>query len=159
MVTLTLFSTIALTIFILESAIPPLVPIPGVKLGLANIITLFVMVKYGDKEAFIVLFIRIILANIVSGQVISLIYSLFGGFLCLVSMCLINRLLHSKYLYITSVFGAVFHNIGQIIAAAIIIQSISIFAYLPVLLISGIITGLFTGFCTHFTISRLKGVI
>jgi len=162
MVTLALFTTIALTIFVIESALPPIAPIPGIKLGLANIVTLVVLVHYGSKDAFFVLMLRIILASIFAGQIISFAYSLCGGCLCLLSMCICNKLLHNKYIYVTSIIGAIFHNIGQIIIACVLLQSLSIMVYLPILLISSIITGLFTGLCSHFLspfFSSKKGLL
>ena len=96
--TLALLTTIALTIFVVESAIPTLVPIPGVKLGLANIVTLFVLKRYKFSDVAIVLAMRIILATIFTGQAVSFIYSVSGGFLCLIVMAaVINCLRDSKY--------------------------------------------------------------
>ena len=74
--TLSLLSAIALALYAVESALPPIVPIPGIKLGLANIITLVVLWKYSAKDAFFVLLVRILLATLFFGQVISLLYSL-----------------------------------------------------------------------------------
>ena len=99
--TLALLTTIALTIFVVESAIPTLVPIPGVKLGLANIVTLFVLKRYKFSDAAIVLAMRIILATIFTGQAISFIYSVSGGFLCLIVMAAVNKLLRGQYIFLT----------------------------------------------------------
>ena len=79
--TLSLLSAIALALYAVESALPPIVPIPGIKLGLANIITLVVLWKYSAKDAFFVLLVRILLATLFFGQAISLLYSLSGGLL------------------------------------------------------------------------------
>lgn len=115
--TLALLTTIALTIFVVESAIPTLVPIPGVKLGLANIVTLFVLKRYKFSDAAIVLAMRIILATIFTGQAVSFIYSVSGGFLCLIVMAAVNKLLRGQYIFLTGILGAVSHNAGQILAA------------------------------------------
>ena len=154
--TLALFTTIALTIFMLESAIPPLVPIPGIKLGLANIVTLTLLVKSNWKDALIVLVMRIILGSIFAGQMMSFFYSLAGGLLCLLVMALLHKILSSKFLWFISIAGAIGHNIGQILVAMIILDSGYVLYYLPYLLISGIITGLFTGLCAHFLHPRLN---
>jgi len=77
-VLLSLLTTIALTIFVIEAQIPPVVPFPGIKPGLSNIITLVTLVWFGRKEAFIVLLLRIFLGNIFAGQAISFIYSFFS---------------------------------------------------------------------------------
>lgn len=155
---LALLTTIALTIFMIEAAIPTLVPIPGVKLGLANIVTLFVINQYGTQDAAIVLIMRIILASIFGGQIVSFMYSLCGGFLCLIVMTVINKILMGKLVFLTSIFGAIAHNVGQILVAYGILSMSGIFAYLPYLMISGIITGLFTGLVCHFMIKALGGM-
>ena len=143
--TLALLTTIALTIFVVESAIPTLVPIPGVKLGLANIVTLFVLKRYKFSDAAIVLAMRIILATIYTGQAVSFIYSVSGGFLCLIVMAAVNKLLRGQYIFLTGILGAVSHN-----AAFFILRLSGIFAYMPFLVISGVITGLFTGLVCFF---------
>ena len=120
--TLALLTTIALTIFVVESAIPTLVPIPGVKLGLANIVTLFVLKRYKFSDAAIVLAMRIILATIFTGQAVSFIYSVSGGFLCLIVMAAVNKLLRGQYIFLTGILGAVSHNAGQILAAFFILR-------------------------------------
>ena len=148
--TLALLTTIALTIFVVESAIPTLVPIPGVKLGLANIVTLFVLKRYKVSDAAIVLAMRIILATIFTGQAVSFIYSVIGGFLCLIVMAAVNKLLRGQYIFLTGILGAVSHNAGQILAAFFILRLSGIFAYMPFLVISGVITGLFTGLVCFF---------
>lgn len=150
MTMLGLFTTIALTIFMIEAAIPTLIPIPGIKLGLANIVTLFVLLRYNGRDAAIVLAARIILSSIFGGQMVYFLYSICGGFFCLIAMILMNRFLKGHFIYLTSVVGAVFHNMGQITAAYVILQMSGILVYVPFLMISGVITGLFTGLVCHF---------
>ena len=148
--TLALLTTIALTIFVVESAIPTFIPIPGVKLGLANIVTLFVIKRYRISDAAIVLGMRIVLATIFTGQAVSFIYSVSGGFLCLVVMAAVNKLLKGNYIFLTGILGAVSHNVGQILAAFFVLRLSGIFAYMPFLMVSGIVTGLFTGLVCYF---------
>ena len=124
MTALAMFSVIALTIFTAESMIGPIVPIPGIKLGLANIVTLLVLVLYGPKEAVFVLIVRILLGSMFGGQMISFFYSLSGGILCWLVMSLISALLKKKFLVLISMCGAAAHNIGQILAAIVITHSI-----------------------------------
>lgn len=145
-----LFTAIALTIFMIEAAIPTLVPIPGIKPGLANIVTLFILLRYSERDAALVLVCRIILASVFGGQMVRFLYSICGGVFCLAAMVLMNRFLKGHYIYLTSVVGAVFHNIGQILAAYVILQMKGILVYVPFLMISGVITGLFTGLVCHF---------
>ncbi|MBQ7918887.1 MAG: Gx transporter family protein [Lachnospiraceae bacterium] len=156
--TLALFTTLALAIYGVESLLPPLLPIPGMKLGLANIITLLVLTKYHAKDAFLVLLARILLSTFAFGQAVSLLYSLCGGICCFAIMCLIKHLLRGKYLYITSIFGAIFHNLGQIMIALLLTRTIGVLSYLPFLIICAIATGLFTGLCAHFAIKLLHGL-
>lgn len=147
---LSVFTVVALTIFILESAIPPLVPIPGVKPGLSNIVTLILLLHFTPADAFIVLLARIFLSAFLAGQAISLIYSLCGGILCFVVMCLTNRFLRGHFIFITSIFGALSHNAGQLGAAFLITRNTGVLAYFPFLILSAAITGLFTGLCAHY---------
>ena len=149
--TLSIFTVIALTIFIVESAIPMPIPIPGIKLGLSNIVTLILLLNYSPVDAFLVLLARIFLSTIFAGQAMSLLYSLCGGLFCFAAMCLINRFLSGHFIFITSIFGALFHNAGQFLAAFLITRTMGVLAYLPFLILSGTVTGLFTGLCAHYT--------
>lgn len=148
--TLAMFTVIALTIFIIESLIPAPVPIPGIKLGLANIVTLILLLNYKPSDALIVLLARIILSAVFAGQTMSLLYSLCGGLCCFVVMYLLNRFLHGHFIFITSMFGALFHNAGQLLVAYVITHTLGLVAYIPFLVLSGILTGLFTGLCAHY---------
>ncbi len=159
MIILAMFATIALTIFVIESMLPLLAPIPGIKLGLANVITLVLLLCFKEKDALAVLLVRIILASICAGQMMSFAYSLCGGILCFIIMSLLNRLLMKKFIFITSVFGALAHNAGQILVAIVMTGSLSIILYLPTLIISGILTGLFTGLCAWFAAPRLRQIM
>ena len=109
---LALLTAIALIIFVIELQIPNPFPIPGVKLGLANIITVYAVYHYRATET--------LLGSFFSGNMMALMYSLSGGLLCLAGMLLLKRLLPEKYIWVCSVFGAVFHNIGQITIACLI---------------------------------------
>ncbi|MGX8714520.1 MAG: Gx transporter family protein [Lachnospiraceae bacterium] len=159
MVLLALFATIALTIFVVESMLPPLAPIPGIKLGLANVITLILLLCFNEKDALIVLLVRILLASMFAGQLMTFAYSLAGGLLCFAVMSVINRILGGRYVFITSVFGAMAHNTGQILVAIFMTSSLSILLYLPLLLISAVLTGLFTGFCAWFAAPRIQKIV
>ncbi len=154
--TLAVFTVIALTIFVAESFIPVPVPLPGIKLGLSNIVTLFLLLNYKPADAFYVLFVRILLSSLFTGGALYLLYSFCGGLFCFGAMCLINRFLHGKYIFITSIFGALFHNIGQLGAAYVVTGTAGVFAYLPFLILSGTVTGLFTGLCAHYAQKYLK---
>lgn len=156
MTILAMYTTIALTIFIVESLLPTLTPIPGIKLGLANIITLWLLIYASPRDAFLVLLMRIFIASIMAGQMMSFAYSLCGGIFCFLAMAVLYRLLGKKYIVFVSIIGAMFHNLGQIVIAMAVLHSLSILTYLPVLTISGIVTGTFTGLCTHFAAKHLR---
>lgn len=141
----------ALVLSIVESWIPVPVNIPGVKLGLANIVTLTVIIFFSFKEALTVVFIRVLLSSMFGGGPVIFLFSIAGGVLSTVVMAILYKKA-SKVLSIVgiSIAGAIFHNIGQLIMACIVMKELSVLAYLPVLLISGIIMGCFVGIATHF---------
>lgn len=151
-----LLTAIALILFIVELRIPNLVPIPGVKLGLANIVTIFALYRYKPSETALILIARILLGSIFSGNMSSMIYSISGSILCFAGMIFLCKIVPEKYMWIASILGAVLHNIGQTIAAVILMGTFSVIAYLPFLMLSGCIAGLFTGLCASFLTSRLK---
>ncbi len=153
--TLALFTTLALAIYYVESLLPTLVPIPGIKLGLANIITLLVLKNVSAKDAFAVLLARILIATFLFGQFMSLFYSLAGGICCLLVMWLINHLLKGQFLFLTSIFGALFHNLGQMLVAIGITYTLAPLSYLPFFILSATITGLFTGLCAYYAQKHL----
>ena len=150
MTLLSLFATLSLAIYAVESAIPPLVPIPGIKLGLANIITLILLRHFSGKEAFLVLLTRIILSALLFGQALSLLYSFSGGTLSLLVMMLVMKLLHKRLLFLAGAMGGLAHNIAQLLTAYGVTSTPGVLAYLPFLILSGVITGLFTGLCAGF---------
>lgn len=152
---LALFAAIALTIFMLESMIPPLVPIPGIKLGLANIVTLILLACATWKEALVVLIVRIVLGSIFAGQMMSFFYSLAGGLFCLLVMAILNHFLGRRLLWFTSITGAIAHNTGQIAVAVLVLGSGYVLYYFPYLLVSGVITGLFTGLVAFYLCPRI----
>lgn len=151
-----LMTTVALIIFIIELKIPSLVPISGVKLGLANIITIYCVYHFSVKETTLVVLSRIILGSMFSGNISTLFYSLGGSFLCLIGMFLLSKIISEDYIWICSIFGAILHNIGQILVAIMITQTLAIVSYLPFLLVSGCIAGAFTGISAQMIIKKLK---
>lgn len=148
---LALFTTLALAIYSVEAALPTLVPLPGIKLGLANIITLIILRNFSAKDAVFVLIVRILIATLLFGQAMSLLYSLTGGLLCLLVMLLLNKFLQGHFLFLTSIFGALGHNLGQLAVAVLLTSSVAPLSYLPFFIVSACITGLFTGLCAQFT--------
>lgn len=151
---ISMLATIALTIFIVELQIPAPVPIPGVKLGLANIVTVYGIFLLGPADTMYILIARILLGAIFSGRATALFYSLAGGLLCYVFMLFMRKLVSRRQIWICSIGGAIAHNIGQISVAILITGTPRLIYYLPLLMISAIITGLFTGLCAQFIINR-----
>ncbi len=159
LVTDALLSTFALIIFIIELQLPSLTPIPGIKLGLSNIVTLVTMFVLGPSDAFAVLMVRILLGGLLSGQLVALAYSLSGGLLSYAFMLLLRKIINDSQIFVCSILCAMAHNLGQIIIAVILTRTTAIIFYLPILFISGIITGLFTGLCAQLITPRLKKII
>lgn len=153
---LSVLTAVSLIIFIVELQIPNPFPIPGIKLGLANIITVFAVYHYKAYEVAMIVTVRLLLGSVFSGNFMALIYSAFGAFLCLLGMLLLKRMIDEKHIWIASIFGAVLHNTGQIIAAVIVTQTAEIVAYYPFLLVSGCLAGAFTGLCAQLIMPRIK---
>lgn len=148
--TLALYTTLSLGIYAAESALPPLVPIPGIRLGLANIVSLLLLRHYSAGETATVLVARILLSSLLFGQLMSLLYSLSGGFLSLLVMIFVNRILRKRHPVLVGAAGGLFHNLGQLLVAWALTSTPGVLAYLPFLVLSGIVTGVFTGLCAAF---------
>ncbi len=151
-----LLTALALMIFVIEAQIPPLIPIPGVKMGLANIITVFALFRLSPKEALMILLTRVILGSVFAGSVMSMMFSLGGGLCCFLVMLLLRRLFSEEQIWVCSVFGAMAHNCGQMAVTLAVYRTAALLIYLPALLLSGIITGAFTGLCAQFVLKRMK---
>lgn len=150
-----ILTAVALSIFIVELQLPALAPIPGIKLGLANIITVYAMFALGPVDTACILIARILLGSMFSGQMMALFYSLAGGLLCYLVMLIMRRFFTQKQIWICSIFGAAAHNLGQIAAAILITHTPALIYYLSVLMVSGIIAGTFTGLCAQFVVNKL----
>ena len=155
---LALLATIALTIFTIELRIPNPFPIPGIKLGLANIVTVYALYHYRAGEVLMVLLTRIFLGALFAGSMMSLLYSLAGGMFCLAGMLLLRQVIPEQGIWFASVIGAVLHNAGQIAVAVLVTRTVGVIAYFPVLLVSGCLAGLFTGLCAQTAIRGLQPI-
>lgn len=155
---LALLTAIALTIFMVEAQIPVPIAIPGVKLGLANIVTVYAMFLLGPGDALLILSARVFLGAVFSGQMMTLLYSAGGGLLCWLAMVVLRKLLTRDQIWLCSPVAAVFHNIGQLLVAAAVLKSWAVMAYLPYLLIAGVAAGLFTGLAAQFLINRMEKI-
>lgn len=151
-----LLTAISLGIWAAEAQIPPIVPIPGIKLGLANIVTLAAMALLGRKEAGNVLIARIVLGSLFAGSFSAILFSLAGGALAWGVMALTIGRFDMKKLWVVSVFGAVAHNAGELAAAVAVTKTVSLLWYGPILLASGIVTGAFTGVAAVYLVKATK---
>lgn len=158
LVLISLFVCLSITVYAIEGLIPTLVPVPGVKLGLANIITLTAIYILGKKEAFLILILRIALTTVLFGQVMSLWFSLAGGVLSFGIMALLSRFMDECNIWAISVFGAFGHNIGQIAVAVIVTRQLAVAYYFLFLVISSIVTGILTGVCAKMCITKARRI-
>lgn len=152
--TLSLLSAIALTIFMVEAQIPPLLPIPGVKLGLANIVTVFTVFAIGAKEGIAVLFVRVFLGAVFAGNFSTIFYSGAGGACAILVTILLKKILTKKQLWVAGILGAIAHSIGQMAMAIALTATPGLAVYLPVMIVISIVTGTFTGLCAQFLVNR-----
>lgn len=153
---LAVLTAVALIIFVIELQIPNPFPIPGIKPGLANIITVYAVYHYRAAEVAALVTVRLLLGAVFTGNVSALIYSAAGAYLCLAGMLLLRRWIDEKHLWISSVFGAVLHNTGQMAAAFLITQTPQLLLYYPFLIVSGCLAGAFTGLCAQLVTARLN---
>lgn len=149
-------TAVALIIFIIELQIPNPFPIPGIKLGLANIVTVYAVYRFRAYEVALMVGVRITLGSVFSGNIMALLYSACGSFLCLLGMIFFKRIIDEKHLWIASVFGALLHNTGQMAAALLVTQTPSLLFYYPFLVVAGCLAGAFTGLCAQAIMPRLK---
>lgn len=151
---LAVFTALAMILSWMESQIPAFFPFPGMKLGLTNLVVVFSLYDSGPADAFSVNLIRIFLSGILFGNPYSIAYSMAGGVLSFVFMILTRRSgLFS--VYGVSMAGGVFHNVGQILVAAAVVQNYRITFYLPVLLVTGCATGFLIGFLSDEVLRRI----
>ena len=154
---LALLTAVALSIFIVELYIPnPLTAaLPGAKLGLANIVTVYAMFALGPVDTLLVLLARIVLGGICSGNMLSIVYSLFGGLACYLTMLFLRRLGRKQICLCSCLCGAV-HNAAQVAAAVLILRTAQVSVHLLYLIPAGLAAGLFTGVCAQLLVTRLK---
>lgn len=142
-----LCTAVALILAYVESMLPPMFhAVPGIKIGLPNIIIVFVLYRFGLKEAAVVSLIRMLAVSFMFGNMMALVYSLAGAFLSMLVMVLLKRLNILSVVGV-SVAGGVFHNVGQILTAMLLLGTAELGYYLIVLAITGTVSGIFVGLC------------
>lgn len=157
---LSLITSVGIALHILESGIPlPIQGVPGAKLGLANIVNLITLVSFGFKEALIVASLRCIVAVLGTGAVTGFFYSFTGAVTSTIVMYFVYKYA-SKYFSLigVSIFGALTHNISQLLVASIMINNWLIFTYLPVMMLISLFTGYFVGLSANYGSLHLKRI-
>lgn len=150
-----LFAALAILMGYVEMLIPIPVPIPGVKLGLANVIIIIMMYFMDTKSAFFVSLIRVILSGLLFAGFAGILYSLAGALLSFAVMALLKKT--GKFSIVgVSIAGGIFHNVGQIIVAALAVENVRMAYYLPFLLVSGVVMGIFIGIVAKTALGYLK---
>ena len=158
MVTLSALIAVAMILSYVESMIPAFVAVPGVKMGLSNIATVFALYSLGWPYAICVSVVRVVLSALLFGNVVGLIYSLSGAALALLGMILLKKLNSFSSIGV-SVAGGVLHNAGQIIAACFVMKTTAISLYLIPLIISGTISGVLIGVVSGMLVERMKKIL
>ena len=149
-----LFIALAMILAYVEVLLPPLFPaVPGIKMGLPNIIIVFLLYRRSAKSAAVVSLIRILLVSMLFGNAMALLYSLAGGILSILIMILLRRLNFLSTVGV-SVAGGVAHNVGQILMAMLLLKTAELGYYLAVLTLSGIIAGVLVGLCGFALIKK-----
>ncbi len=158
--TLALLVAAGMLLSFIESRMPPLVAVPGVKLGLANVATIFALYSLSVKDAAIVSVLRVSLSSLLFGNISSFLYALGGALLSLLVMLLLSRIKLFTPIAVSAV-GGVAHNIAQIGVAFIMLRTDVVLYYLAPLLLSGVITGTLVGIIGGILIDKLSktGVI
>ena len=151
------YVALAMIFSYIELQIPPLVAIPGIKLGLPIVVIIIALYKFGWKEAIVINVLRVLLVSVLFGTVLSLLYSVAGAILSLFVMIILKK---SKIFstVLVSVFGAISHNIGQITVAIFVLETSELLYYLPVLLITGTISGLLLGLIGATVVKKLDNI-
>lgn len=152
-----LFVSFALILSFLETLIPNIIPVPGFKLGLANFAVLLALYLFGIKEAVIVDLSRIILAALLFGSMFSFFYALSGAFFAILIEFIIKKTDRFSSVGV-SIFGAVFHNLGQFVLAVIIMKSFGVLYYMPFTFAFAVVTGFVNGYLVTLLKDRMKNL-
>lgn len=157
---LSLLVSLGLALSIIESMIPIPILLPGMKLGLANIVCLISLVLFGYREAFVVATLRSLVFALATGSFSGLAYSLSGALLSTLAMTIVFKYFSSYFSLIgISIFGAIFHNAGQLLAASLIMENLKIFSYFPFMTLLSLFTGYFVGLGSTLTSKNMKKIM
>ena len=151
---LAMLTAAALVLHIVEAWLPTPFPIPGIRLGLANIVTVYAVYRFSAGKTALMLLARILLGSLFGGSILTLSFSLAGGFCCLAAMLLLRRVIPLRHVWMASLLGAICHNTGQLAVAAALVGK-GVLAYAPFLLFAGCAAGIFTGLCAGMVLARM----
>ncbi|HHV62585.1 MAG TPA: Gx transporter family protein [Firmicutes bacterium] len=152
-----LLVALSLVLYIVEGLIPVPFIVPGAKLGLANIVTVVALAMLGPRDAFVIVTLRTFLASLITGNLTSFWFSLAGAILSTLVMSLAYiRFREAFSLAGISILGGIFHNIGQLFVASIVVGTYGIYSYLPLLLVAGTCTGYFVGLAASLIIQAMR---
>ncbi len=152
-------TSVALVLSYLEALLPPIsTAVPGIKMGLPNIIIIFILYKFGLKDAVIVSFIRVFIVALLFGNVMTLSYSVAGAVLSLVLMTLFKKINLFSQIGV-SIIGGISHNLGQILVAIFLFDTIQIGYYMIVLSVTGTIAGVLIGIISSILVKKLEKVV
>ena len=149
-----ILSSVAIILGYVESLFPVPISIPGIKWGLANIIILFALYCTDTKSAFLIMIVKVIASMLLFTSPSAFLYSISGGMLSFFVMLILKK--SNLHIVNVSVGGGIFHNIGQLIMASVVMRTFSVFYYLPVLIISGALGAVVNGILSGIILKRIK---
>ena len=153
-----LLSALSLILFIIELRLPALIPVPGVKPGLSNIVVLTALFAYDRKSAGAVLFVKTVLGAVFAGSMLRFLYSCAGSLCCFALAAALRGAVKDRQIWFLSALAACGHNFGQLLVARFVMGTPQVWWYAPILALSGVVTGVFTGLCAGFALPILRKV-
>ncbi|MBQ1945508.1 MAG: Gx transporter family protein [Clostridia bacterium] len=149
-----LLTAMMLVLGFIESMIPVAAGIPGIKLGLSNGVLMFALYMLDAPTAFVLMIVKVVLSGLMFGGVSAMLYAMAGGVLSMITMILLKKL--KFHILVVSMFGAVMHNVGQVLMAILIVNTPQLVYYMAVLMLVGLGTGAVTGIAANTTIKHIK---
>ncbi len=149
----------ALILFTVEAQLPPLTAVPGIKIGLANVVTVFALYALGPWYALGITLTRVVLVGLITWQPAAILYSLAGAIPAWALSWALSRVLGRERTWVVSVFGAVTHNAGQLLCAVLITETEALWWYLPMLMTAAILAGALTGLAAQMILRRTEGLL
>ena len=153
-----MLSALSLIIFIVELRLPSLIPIPGVKPGLSNVVVMVTLYAYDRKSAGAVLLVKTVLGAVFAGSMLRFLYSCAGSVCCFAAAAALRGAIRDRQIWFLSAVAACAHNFGQLLTARLVLGTPQVWWYAPILVLSGVLTGVFTGLCAGFALPVLRRV-